>query len=134
PDLVAPARARHAPGRAAVEHDLAALGGNDAVLHLEADEQVAEAALAHVLERTLADEVVLLELDDPGHVRLEGVRLGVGVLADDDVHLLQPQDALRLEAKGADLELGPEREDRVPEVLGVGARDVDLVAELADEA
>src|SRR5205814_3213303 len=59
-DLLAPARARHAPGGAAVEHDLAAFGGNDAVLHLEADEEVAERALAHVPERAPADEVVRL--------------------------------------------------------------------------
>src|SRR5947207_1044335 len=36
PDLLAPACARHAAGGPAVEHDLAAFGRNDAVLHLEA--------------------------------------------------------------------------------------------------
>ena len=60
----------------------------------------------HVLERPLAHEVVLVELDDPGHVRLERVRLRVGVLPDEDVHLLEAEDALRLEAERPDAEVG----------------------------
>ena len=38
-----------------------------------------------------------------------GVRLGVRVLADEDVQLLQAQDALRLEAERADAVLGAGR-------------------------
>ena len=133
-EVVAPARARHAAAGAAVDDDLAALERHDAVLHLEADELLAEAALEHVLERPLADEVVLVELGDPGHRRLEHVRLRVGVLADEDVHLLEAQDPLRLEAERPDAEVGAALEDRVPDVLAVRAREVDLVAELADEA
>ena len=71
--------------------------GTRPLRHLEADEHRLEPALLHVLDRPLADEVVLVELDDPGHRRLERVRLGVGVLADEDVHLLEAQDALGLE-------------------------------------
>ena len=63
-------------------------------------------ALLHVLERPLADEVVLVELDDPRHARLEDVRLGVGVLADEDVHLLEAEDPLRLEPERPDAEVG----------------------------
>ena len=91
--------------------------------------------LGGVLERPLADEVlVLVELDDPRHRRAVGRGLRVGVLADDDVQLLQAQDALGLEAEGADAVLGAGLEDRVPHVLAVGGGEVDLVADLADEA
>src|SRR5207253_9952333 len=119
---------------AAVAHDLAALGGHRAVRHLEADEQLARPALARELERPLADEVLLLELRDPRHVRVEHVRLGVGVLADDDVLLLEPEDALRLETERLDPEIAAALEQRVPQMLAVRAREVQLVAELADEA
>ena len=60
-----------------------------------------------------------------------GVRLGVGVLADDDVLLLEAQDALRLEPERPHVAV---RQQRVPEVLAVGRGAVDLVAELAGEA
>src|SRR5207244_8420046 len=95
-DALAPARARHTAARPSVDDDLTALRRDGAVRHLEADEPLAEAALPDVLERPLADEVVLLELDDPGHAGLERVRLGVGVLADDDVRFLEPEHALPL--------------------------------------
>src|SRR5207253_8488940 len=55
-ELRAQARAGDAAGRCPVDDDLAALGRNNAVVHLETDELLAEAALAHVLERPLADE------------------------------------------------------------------------------
>src|SRR6266516_6946811 len=64
--LAAPARARHAPGRPPVDDALPALGRDDAVRHLEADELLAEAAVANVVERRAADEVVLVPLDEPG--------------------------------------------------------------------
>src|SRR5205807_5675088 len=95
---------------------------------------LAVAAFRDVLERPLADEVVLVELDDPGHVRAQRVRLGVGVLADDDVLLLESQDPLRLEAERLRAEVGPALEQRVPQVLAVDAREVELIAELPDEA
>jgi hypothetical protein len=50
------------------------------------------------------------------------------------VHLLQAEHPLRLEPERPDAEVGPALEDRVPDVLAVRAREVDLVAELADEA
>src|SRR5207245_7861104 len=108
-------------------------GRHDAVRHLAADQLLAEAALLHVLERPFADEVVLVELRDPGHAGLEHVRLGIGVLADEDVHLLEPQDALWLEPERTDPEIRAVLEQGVPEVFAVRAREVQLVAELADE-
>ena len=53
---------------------------------------------------------------------------------DDHVALLEPQDALRLEPERLRVEVGGLLEDRVPDVLGERAREVELVAELADEA
>ena len=78
--------------------------GHRAGRALEADEHPAEAALGDLLRRPLADPVELLVvLHDPGHRRLEQVRLGVGVLADDHVALLEPEDPLRLEAERCDV-------------------------------
>src|SRR5439155_9370266 len=94
-DLRAPARARHATGRPAVDDDLTALERDDAVRHLEAHEPLAIAAFLDLLERPLADEVVLVDLDDPRHVRAQRVRFRVGVLADDDVLLLEPENPTR---------------------------------------
>ena len=96
---------------------------------------VSSSLLAVALERPAADEVLLLvELDDPRHRGAERRRLGVGVLADEDVQLLQAQDALRLEPERPQAVLGARLEQRVPEVLAVRGREVDLVADLADEA
>ena len=95
---------------------------------------VAGGLLGVVLERPLADEVLLLvELDDPRHRGAERRRLGVGVLADEDVHLLQAQDPLRLEPERPQPERLAGAQQRVPDVLAVGRREVDLVADLADE-
>src|SRR5438132_826098 len=68
-----------------------------------------------------------------GHARLEHVRLGVGVLADKDVHLLESEDPLRLETERTDAEVRAVLQERVPDELAVGAREVQLVAEFADE-
>ena len=87
-----------------------------------------------MLECPLAHEIVLVELDDPGHVRLERIRLGVGVLADENVHFLQAKDTLRLESEWANSEVLAPLEDRVPDVLAVRAREVKLIAQLAHEA
>ena len=134
-------------GRAARARDLAdrpvavvgehrgALVGHVAVGQREADERRLGRLLGGALERPPADEVLLLvELDDPRHRGAVGRRLRVGVLADEDVHLLQAQHPLRLEAERADAVLGARLQHRVPEVLAVRGRVVDLVADLADEA
>ena len=101
---------------------------------LEADEHPPEPALGDLLGRPLADEVRLVGLHDPRHRRLEQVRLGVGVLAHDHVPLLEAEDPLGLETERRGPEIGAALEQRVPHVLGVRARQVQLVAELADES
>jgi hypothetical protein len=50
------------------------------------------------------------------------------------VHLLQAQDALRLQAEGRAAEVGAGLEDPVPQMLAVGTRTMQLIAEFADEA
>src|SRR5207302_5081288 len=126
PELLAPTGARDASARASGPHHLAALGRHRPVCHLEADEQLARAALLRVFERPLADEVVLLELDDPGHVRVERIRLRVRVLTDDDVLLLEPEDPLRLEAERLRAEVGAAFEQGVPQILAVRAREMEI--------
>ena len=75
---------------------------------LEADEHPAEPAVGDLLRRPLADPVELLVvLHEPRHRRLVQVRLGVGVLADDHVALLEPEDPLRLEAERRGVEVAP---------------------------
>ena len=113
------------PDETAVDDDLAALDRNRAGRALEADEHPLEAALGDLLGRPLADQVELLVvLHDPRHRRLEQVRLGVGVLADDHVALLEAEDPLRLEPERLRVEVGGLLEERVPHVLGVRAREV----------
>src|SRR5207245_1233481 len=65
---------------------------------------------------------------------LEHIRLGIRVLADEDVHLLEPENPLRFEPERTDVEIGAALEQRVPQVLAVRRREVELVAELADGA
>ena len=85
-------------GVAALVDDHRALGRHVAVGEREADQRGRRRPLGVVLERPLADEVLLLvELDDPRHRGAERRRLRVGVLADEDVHLLQAQDPLGLQ-------------------------------------
>ena len=98
-ELSAEPNARDATPGLPVDDDLTPFERQPPASHLEADEHRLEAPLLNVLHRPLADEVVLVELDDPGHGCLEGVRLGIGVLADEDVHLLEAKDPLRLEAE-----------------------------------
>ena len=62
------------------------------------------------------------------------VRLGVGVLTDDHMALLETEDSLGLEPERRDVEVASLLEQRVPDVIRVRAREVELVAELADEA
>ena len=90
--------------------------------------------LVDLRERPLPDEVVLVELDDPGHVRAQRVGLRIGVLPDDDVLLFEPEDPLCFETERLRAKIGAALEQRVPEVLGADAREVELVAELADES
>ena len=85
-------------------------------------------------DRALADEERLPAGDRPFHPGLVREGEAVRVLADDDVALLQPQDALRLDAERADAERLAGFGQQVPKRCAVGSRAVDLVAELAHEA
>src|SRR3990172_5791903 len=126
-DRFAPARARDPAGGQALDDDLRAFGGENVFLHRKAAEPLLLLALREVLERVLADEVVLVELREPRHPGRVEVRLRVGVLPDDDVPLLEPENALRLEAERTRA-LGHEP---APQILAGGAREVELVPELA---
>ena len=62
-----------------------------------------------------------------------GRRQTIGVLADDEVALLEPHHPLRLDAEGRDAEVRPGGEQRVPQSLAGHRRHVHLVAQFADE-
>src|SRR5262249_54479466 len=132
--LVAAADARDSPGGLPADDDLTALERDLARRALEAGKHPPEPTFGHLLGRPLAGEGVLVSLEGPGHRGFEQVRLRVGVLADDHVTLLEAEDALRLEPEGTRTEVGAALQDLVPHVLGMRAREVQLVAELADEA
>ena len=104
------------------------------VVGAEAHELLPGTALRHAREGRAADELLLLQLHHPRHVRLNRRRERVGVLGHDQVLLLQPQHALRLHPERPDAESRPGFHQRVPHVLAVLGRIVDLVAQLPDEA
>src|SRR5689334_11198890 len=143
-------RGRHAAGGhpardARPVEDLASLGRDHGpVLRLQADKTrpaaraalpAARPAACLVLpgELGLAEEVVLVELDGPVQAGAEAAGQPVGVLPDDEVTLLQPQDALRLHPERRDPQVAAAVHQRLPDVQPVGGRDVQLVAELAGE-
>ena len=73
--------------------------------------------------------VLLVELGEPRHSGLEHVRLGVGVLADEDVQLLEAEHALRLEPER---HRAPVEEQFQPAgILAAEARQV-IIPELID--
>ena len=76
-----------------------------------------EAAGVLDLDGFLAHEIGLGLADRPGHVGFVGMRQAVGVLADDDVALLQPQHALGLDAERLDVEGLARLHQRVPHML-----------------
>src|ERR671912_672698 len=116
-------------------HDLARFRGDQrAVVRLQADEPKAAVALALPRQLGLAREVALVQPDHTAEAYIVGSREPVGVLAHDEVSLLQAQDALRLYAEGPNAEVGAALHERLPDVQPVGGRHVDLVAELAGEA
>ena len=135
PSSALPADARHAARRDAVDDDLAALDRDRAGRALEADEHPAEAAVGDLLRRPLADPLELLVvLDEPRHRRLEQVRLGVGVLARRSRGPSRAGGSAAARGRTARRRGRRPLEERVPDVLGERAREVELVAELADEA
>src|SRR5262245_62067815 len=84
--------------------------------------------------RPLADKERLALADRPAHRRLIGMGQAIGILTDDDMPLLEPHHALRLDPERLDAEGCARGRQRVPERFAQARRRVDLVAELADEA
>src|ERR671912_2717599 len=81
-----------------------------------------------------AGEVILVELDQRAQTGAVSPGEPVGVLSDDEVTLLQAQDALRLYAERSYAEVGSSFHERLPHVEPIGGGYVDLVAQLASEA
>src|SRR5215218_2550854 len=136
-----PQRGRHAARRYPAHdlvfplHDLARFRGDQrAVVRLQADEPRAAPDLTLPHQLGLAREVVLVQPDHPPEAHIVGSREPVGVLAHDEVSLLEAQDALRLYAERSYTEVRAALHERLPDVQPVGGRHVDLVAELAGEA
>src|ERR671912_93282 len=116
-------------------HDLARFRGDQrAVVRLQADEPRAAFDPAPPHQLGLAREVWLVQFDHASEAYIVGSREPVGVLAHDEVPLLQAQDALRLYAEGLYAEIRAALHERLPDVQPVGGGHVDLVAELAGEA
>src|SRR5690242_17264489 len=137
-------RGRHAAGGhpardARPVEDLARLGRDHGpVLRLQADKTRPAAAFSAAClvlpgELGLAEEVFLVELDGPVQAGAEAAGQPVGILPDDEVALLQPQDALRLHPERRDPQVAAAVQQRLPDVQPVSGRDVQLVAELAGE-
>src|SRR5215207_2148533 len=116
-------------------HDLARFRGDQrAVVRLQADEPRAAFDLALPHQFGLACEVVFVQPDHPAEAYIVGSREPVGVLAHDEVSLLQAQDALRFYTERSYAEIRAALHERLPDVQPVSGRHVDLVAELAGEA
>src|SRR5215203_3608027 len=98
-------------------HDLARFRGDQrAVVRLQADEPKAAVALALPRQLGLAREVVLVQPDHPAEAHIVWSCESVGVLAHDEVSLLQAQDALRLYAEGPNAEVSAALHERLPHV------------------
>ncbi len=108
--------------------DLQPLVGHDAGRdHREADQALARLVLLHTADGPLAQEVGLVQFDGQFHVGGHRVGQAVGVLADDEVAFLQPQDALRFDTEGADVKFAAGGQHRFPDVAAVAGRAMDLV-------
>src|SRR5690242_17583744 len=99
----------------------------------EADELTCQRPLAQDGKAALADEEPLIHLDRPVEVRFARRGKAVGVLPDNDVALLQPQDPLRLDAERTQARLLALLHNRIPDRSALGGRHVNLVAQLAHE-
>src|SRR5215211_2258198 len=116
-------------------HDLARFGGcQGAVVRLQSDEPEADVAPALPRQLGLAGEVDFVQFDHTAETHIVGSSEPVGVLAHDEVALLQAQDALRLDAEGQYSQVRTALHERLPHVQPVGCGHVDLVAELSCKA
>src|SRR5215472_16294056 len=103
------------PGDHGTVHDQARLlGHHRPVDRLQPDQPGPAAALPRQLR--LADEVVLVQLDRPVQPGAEAPGQAVGVLADDEVALLQPQDPLGLDAERGRAQVLAVLQQRLPDV------------------
>ena len=99
----------------------------------EADQLARDAALAVRGERRPADEE-RLGRTRPAHADFERIGQAIGVLTDDYVSLFEPQNPLRLDAEARQSPLRAGVQQAVPEIFAATRRDVDFVAQFADEA
>ncbi len=129
----APLAARDPSDRLAVADYGRALGRDGRADHLEPDQDVAQPTFAERRDRVAPDEVRAIALDQPAHRCAARIGQGIGVLTDDRVLLLEPQDALGFDTERADPELRTGRQDPIPEVGRLVGRHVQFVGQLPDE-
>ena len=95
--------ARHATGDLALMDHQVRLEHRRVIRgQLESHQHLPWAALLEDAQPALAHEERLAHAHRPPRLRFEGIGQTVGVLADDDVALLEPQHALRLDTERAD--------------------------------
>ena len=116
---------RHGADDLAAGEDHAALDRRRAG-HGEAEQAALVGQVRGPLQRPLAEEVGLVHLDGPVHPDPPGRGVELGVLAHDDVALLQPQPEQGLQAVGPDAEVGARLEQGLPQL----DRGVDAVVQL----
>ena len=116
---------RHRADDLAAGEDHAALDRRRAG-HGEAEQAALVGQARRPLQRPLAEEVGLVHLDGPVHPDPPGRGVELGVLAHDDVALLQPQPEEGLQAVGPDAEVGSRLEQGLPQL----DRGVDAVVQL----
>ena len=91
-------------------------------------------ALLLLEQRVAADEIALVELDDPAEVGFERRNRGVDLVAVERHFGFQAQRVARAQAAGLDAEFRAGVHHLVPDALGLAGRDVDLEAVLAGVA
>src|SRR5690606_35600728 len=123
--------ARHDTARLTVDAHAVAVPREAALLHHEADAFLPAAAPLQLRERAPADEVALVELDDPAEARLERRVVLVEVVAVQRVAHLEAERVTGAEADRQDAVVRAGEEKPAPEGHRVVRRDVQLEAILA---
>ncbi len=100
----------------------------------EAHQLLTQRPLLQDSQAALAHEERLVHTERPRRADLERIRQAIGVLADDDVSLLQTQHSLGFDAERADAVALACFHQGVPHARRFSAGQVDFVTELADEA
>ena len=109
------------------------ISGGGRVRKREPDEPTRHRPLAHDRQTSLADEEWLVALDGPFEMRFGGYSQAVGVLANDDVALLQAEYPLSLDTEWPDARLLTGFHQSVPDRRGLRRADVNFVADFANE-